>query len=263
MVGGIPRAKIDDVTNRLQEMAQQIRLGNELNDLSWHRLLKDLKKLQSIQDYYAASLLNEAVLWSYRDSLGEISRLLNTYAAKFGKQWDWHLIRATMAPRFGSIDGVVDMINSGIPSSNKSVLFEVLEVLCQTGFFVSANKVLARIAELDSTVAISAVEGHYKFVPACAKYMVQNKMEETEAASRIASASRIVLDHGFQLRKYAVVSGEFGIMFELGVDASIDALVDMNFAISDKLAENFDMSSAEHISVGVYPWEDTLYAGSV
>ncbi|MOA31679.1 hypothetical protein D3C78_1528490 [compost metagenome] len=52
-----------------------------------------------------------------------------------------------------------------------------------------------------------------------------------------------------------MVANEFGIMLDYLVDADIDRLVDIDFAITDALCAAFDDTLANHISIGVAPME--------
>lgn len=75
-------------------------------------------------------------------------------------------------------------------------------------------------------------------------------------ADRIVAASKAVIDSRIRLTSYKLRSDTFGLIFEFIVDADIDRLVEVDLAISDVLATQFEETLSQHLIVGVTPKEE-------
>lgn len=256
MAGPKKNSKTDQIPQKIETMASALKAGAEFDMWAWKSLMRDVESLESNPSFLGPSILNKAVLWSFRDSQVEVQRCLNRYAGLRGKTWDWHMVRATMASMLGDVEPISSMLDFGYPKSNGHNLIQVVDVCCQAGFFVSAWEALRLLKEIDSGFDRQFENVHYHYLEKAAEYLISHKVEELKIAERVVYAGRLLLDNGYRLSKYSITANEYGITFELALKAEIETLVDLNILLSEKFVTDFEESLSEHLSVGVYPFEE-------
>lgn len=256
MAGPKIHSKSQQIPSRIESMASELKAGADFDLWAWKSLMRDVESLESNPNFYGPSVLNKAVLWGFRDSQSEVLRSFNLYAGRFGKTWDWHIVRATMASLLGSVEPVSSMLSYGYPKNNGAILVQVMDICCQAGFFVSAWEALKLLKEVDSAYAKQIENVHYRYLEKAAEYLILQELDEEEVARRVVYAARAILDKGYTLSKYSIMANDFGITFELALREEIETLVDLNILLSEKLATDFEESLSQYLSVGVYPWEE-------
>jgi len=255
MAGAVRKSKLDEIAEKIESMASDLKAGVAFNIFAWKQLHRDIEQFEKIPGYYGASLLNQAVMWSFRGDLIEMKRLFNRYAGEIGKDWDWYLIVANMAPKLGDVEGVVGMLSYEYPHNDKFKLAQVAEICGQAGFFIAAKKAFARLAELDSEMAARVMSRTNQYIVAAAEYMLDHGLSEKDVAERLVFASRAVVELGHRLSSYSVTANEFGITVEFAVRASFEEIIELDFSITERLVSKFEDVMSEHVSIGVLPVE--------
>ena len=254
MAGAARKTKVSEITEQINVMGRHLRDGGSLDAMTWRRLFNQLEALDNA-DQFGLALLLQAVLWSFKDQPDQAARLFNIYAGRLGKDQEWYFTRANMAPMFGDVSPVIEMLGAVYPSGDVHRLSKVAVMCNHAGMFMSAQKAIEDIDKLDR-VRGESVRSECGFLGDVVAYLKNHSVPEVDVAKRILAASRVVLDQGFVLTKYAVRANEYGITFEFVLDADIERLVDVNMAISDTLATNFEDTLCQHLSVGVTPKEE-------
>lgn len=255
MAGAVKKSKIEEVAEGIDMMAVQLKRGVPFNLFAWKQLYRKVEQLEHSPDVYGAALLNQAVMWGFRGCLPEIKKRFDRYAGEIGKDWNWYLIMANMAPKLGDISGVKGLLASDFSWNDKFKVAKVVEVCGQTGFFVSARKAMQRLAELDSGMAEKARTKTIQHISVAAEYFLENNISEEKVAERLVFASRSVVELGYVLSSYAVTANESGVIVEFAVIAEIDKIIDLDFAITERLVSKFDDVMSQHVSFGVLPME--------
>ncbi|WP_085598770.1 hypothetical protein [Pseudomonas sp. B10(2017)] len=256
MAGATAASKSKQIADKIEAMSMAIKQGDPFNLFSWKQLERELESIKGQPENYGHYLLNSAALWGIRGDEAEISKFLNIYVGKLGKDWNWHAVRASLTPFLGKADGVAEMLEFGYPKDSRDVLAAVAELCTQSGFFLSSKKILDDLQEYDPEFAENLVVSNFSFVKNAAHYMLENELGEISVAERITHLSKVMVCEGVHLSKYNVIANKFGITFEFAVNAEVERLVDLNMLISDRLAADFSDSLSQHLSVGVVPWED-------
>lgn len=252
-MAGVALDKQDELVERINAMGRGLSEHDELDIFAWNRLLKDIQKAGNNPALAQISLLHQVVMWGMRPDRERMRLLLNEFAAKFGKTQDWYLIRSNYATLFGDVSMVLDLLTSGAARGGVTHMSKVVDVFVSSGLFVSAWNFLLDISEENHIVA-SELVARYPFLEFVSGYVRQHQVDERDVAKSVVLSTKVVVDFGFRLRKFTVSGDEGGISIELNVDADIDRLVDMNFAISDSIAVSFDELISNHVSTGVVPW---------
>lgn len=250
---GAPKTNTDELIDRINTMGRYVSEKNELNVFAWRGLLKDLEKLETVPERAEFSLLHQVVMWGMKPDREKMKSLLNRCAARFGKTQDWHLIRSNYATLFGDATMVTDLLSSGSAQGGATHMGKVVDVLVSSGFFITARKMLVEMHDRDRA-SVTELSRRYPFVNLAAAYLLQHGLDELDVAMRILTSTKVVADAGHRLRKFTVSAGPYGVSVELVVDAPIEQLVDMNFAISDAISESFEHLISEHLTTGVTPW---------
>lgn len=254
MAGAARKTKVSEITERINVMGRHLRDGGTLDLVTWKRLFNELDALVNA-DQFGRVLLLQAVLWEFRNEPDKSVQLFNLYAGRFGKDREWYFTRANMAPMLGDVKPIMEMLGSAYPDGDPDLLSKVVVMCNHAGMFMSAQRAIDDIDRLDPARA-EKIRSEWKFLQGIEKYFNVHQLQEIEVAKRIVAAARIVLDNGFRLTRYTVSWNEYGIMFEFVLDADVETLVDVNLAISDALAEKFEHTLSDHLSIGVTPHEE-------
>jgi hypothetical protein len=254
MAGAARKTKVSEITERINVMGRNLRDGETLDLMTWKRLFNELEALENA-DQFGRALLLQAVLWEFRNEPDKSVRLFNLYAGRIGKDREWHFTRANMAPMLGDVKPIIEMLGSAYPDGDIDGLSKVVVMCNHAGMFMSAQRAINDIERLDPARA-ARIRDDWGFLEGIGIYFNCHQVDEIEVAKRVVTASRVVLDSGFRLTKYTVGWNEYGITFEFMLDADIERLVDINLAISDALAEKFEGTLSDHLSIGVTPYEE-------
>ncbi len=256
MTGANPKSKVSEFAERLNAIGDALTLGLPFNEMAWMKLLREIEEFGKLPEFAAISLLHQTVLWGFKNNSVKVNKLLNTYAGLFGKDIEWYLTRASKAPILGDIDVVKDLVNFDYPKGNIRVLGRVIESCNQSGLFVSANKALEQLRALGEEGARLARNEYYAHIPSACEYLNMHNVDEVEVGRRVVTASRVAIELSGALRQFNVQANRFGITFEFVIDAELDRLIDMDFAISESLADKFEDTLSNYISIGVSPWQE-------
>lgn len=255
MAGAAPKSKTSEITDRINILGSGLKDGGKFDMVEWQRLRRDLEALEAVPAHRKTALLLLAVLWEFKHDREKIQTLLSQAAGKFGKDLNWYLTRANMAPTFGDTTLITDMLEHSYPKDSKAGLDKVVSMCSHSGMFASAVRALDDLIKLDEGRG-KALEVEYPFIRPAANYLNIHGIPELDVANRVVAASRVVVDSQFRLTKYSVRSDTSGVIFEFILDAEIDRLVDLDLAISDTLASQFEETLSQHLSVGVTPREE-------
>lgn len=255
MAGATPKSKTSEITNRINILGSGLKDGEGFDMVEWQRLRKELEALESVPGHRRSALLLLAVLWEFKYDRDKIQSLLNQVAGSFGKDTNWYLTRANMAPTFGDARLITEMLEHGYPKDSRAVLDKVISMCSHSGMFTSAVRALDELIRLDAKIG-KALEGEYPFLRPAATYLSIHGVPELDVANRVVAASRVVVDHQFRLTKYSVRSDASGLMFEFTLDGELDRLVEVDLAISDAIAAQFEGTLSQHLSIGVSPKEE-------
>nr|DAF79151.1 MAG TPA: hypothetical protein [Caudoviricetes sp.] len=255
MAGATPKSKTSEISDRIDVFGSGLKGGGELDMFEWHRLRRDLEALELVPDQRRSALLLQAIIWEFRHDREKIQSLLSQAAGKFGKDLNWYMTRANMAPTFGDTTLITDMLEYGYPKDSIPHLDKVISMCSHAGMFISAKKALDELMKIDGRAG-KLLEGEFPFLRSAASYLEQHEIPELAVADRIVAASKAVIDSRIRLTSYKLRSDTFGLIFEFIVDADIDRLVEVDLAISDVLATQFEETLSQHLIVGVTPKEE-------
>ncbi|SEI90933.1 hypothetical protein SAMN04244579_02412 [Azotobacter beijerinckii] len=147
---------------------------------------------------------------------------------------------------------ITEMLDCDYPYGDREGLFTVMNASAQIGLFLSARKA---IRDLETLGESELYDKAYIGIPttlAAAEYLEEHGVDEREVAKRIQVAAETVKKYS-RIRHFKVVANSFGIMLEYVVDADMDTLVDIDFAITDALCATFEDPLSNHVSLGVTP----------
>ena len=255
MAGATPKSKASEITDRINVFGSSLKDGGEFDMFEWHRLRRDLEALELVPDQRRSALLLQAIVWEFRHDREKIQALLNQAAGKFGKDLNWYLTRANMAPTFGDTTLVTDMLEHSYPKDSTAHLDKVVSMCSHAGMFTSAIRALDDLIKLDERAG-KTLESGLPFLRSAANYLEKHEIPELDVANRVVAASRVVIDSQFRLTTYKLRADTFGLIYEFVIDADIDRLVGVDLAISDVLATQFEETLSQHLSVGVTPKEE-------
>lgn len=255
MAGAKPKSKSSELNERVGRIADQLKLNGHFDNVAWQRVRKELESLESVPGQARMSLLLQAVMWELRLDRKKTFDLLSRFDREFGKDQNWYLTRANMAPAFGEISFVTEMLENCYPKNMKSDLGSVVEICHHSGMFLHAEQALDDLIRLDKAYA-AEVESRIPIIREASRYIRHHNISEISVAERIVTAAKKVVDHSFLLSKYVVRVDEFGLSFEFVVDAEIAQLVELDLAISNVIASEFETTLSEHLVIGVTPREE-------
>lgn len=252
MAGAVPQSKNQVLTDRINLMARKRIATGKYDQWEWHALKRDVEAFANTSGFEAEGLLLLSVVWGMANNATEMDRCLKVYAGKFGKTWPWHRARAQQGPTFGRLDTVMDMLKYGYPKGDLPNMYFVARVCNQSGLFRTTAETLQAAEGLSGNLPADELN-HYAHLPAVLRYMDENAVDEKIMAERIACASQVVMRMVGSLSSFEVYGSDVGITFDYTVAADIELLVDIDFAISEALAEKFEDTYARHLSIGVTP----------
>lgn len=255
MVGATPKSKTSEITDRINVFGYSLKDCGEFDIFEWHRIRRDLEALELVPDQRRFALLLQAVVWDFRHDREKIQVLLNHVAVQFGKDLDWYMTRANMAPTFGDASLITDMLEHGYPQGSAVHLEKVVAMCSHAGMLISAVKALDDLIKLDEKAG-KAQESAHPFLRSAADYLKIHEISELDVANRVVAASRVVIDSLFRLTTYKLRVDTFGLIFEFVIDSEIDRMVEVDLAISDAIATQFEGTLSQHLSVGVIPREE-------
>ncbi|MGV6394507.1 hypothetical protein ACTUVN_004471 [Pseudomonas caspiana] len=253
MAGPAPKTKSSEIADRINDLAAERARTGSINDWNWRLLKKDVEALRRIPALAAQSLIFEAIVWSLASNTAEMERCFNIYAGQYGKDWSWHRARAMQGPAHGRTDMVIDMLEAGYPQGTPSDLRVVAHVCNQSGLFFSSADALNKCLKLEPSSCDLKEVHDLSHLQDTVPFMVENNLDEREISKRIAVASQVVIAMSGPLTTFSIHTSEVGITFEYTVDADIDRLVDIDFAITDKLVSSFEDTMSQYMSIGVTP----------
>ncbi|MBI6911035.1 hypothetical protein [Pseudomonas palleroniana] len=255
MAGAAHKSKTSEITDRINVFGASLKDDGKFDMLEWQRLRRDLEELEAIPAHRKTALMLLAVVWEFKHDREKIQALLNQAAGKFGKDLNWYLTRANMAPTFGDTTLITDMLEHSYPKGSKAGLDKVVSMCSHSGMFSSAVRALDDLIKLDERQG-RALEEEYPFLRPASNYLEIHDIPELEVANRVVAASKVVIDSQFRLTRYSVRSDVTGLMFEFTIDGEIDRLVEVDLAISDAIATQFEGTLSQHLSIGVSPKEE-------
>jgi hypothetical protein len=262
MAGAAPKSKAQEITARMNDMAAERAKTGSINDWAWRLLKKDVEAMRKTPALAPQSLLFEAIVWSLASNVSEMERCFNIYAGQYGKDWPWYRARAMQGPALGRTDMVIDMLESGYPEGSASDLRVVAHVCNQSGLFISSAKALDKCLRLDPNSREMDEVQDLQHLPETVEYMLHYHLDEKEISRRIAVATQVVIQMSGPLTTFSIHTNESGITFEYTVDAAVEQLAEIDFAITRKLIGAFDDTMSRHMSIGVAPRaEDEILAG--
>lgn len=255
MAGATPKSKTSEITDRINVFGNSLKDGGELDMFEWHRLRRDLEALELVSDQRRSALLLQAIVWEFRHDREKIQALLSQVSGKFGKDRNWYMTRANMAPTFGDTSLITDMLEHSYPKDSAMHLDKVVSMCSHAGMFISATKAIDDLIKLDERAG-KALENGFPFLRMAAHYLTKHEIPELDIANRVVAASRVVIDSQFRLTTYQLRTDTYGLTYEFVIDAAIERLVDVDLAISDAIASQFEGTLSQHLSVGVTPKEE-------
>ena len=250
MAGAVPKGKDQDLIDRINALSRQKSADGRIDDWAWRALKRDAESFARIPEFEGRGLLLLAVIWGMGANPNEMDRCLNLYAGKYGKDWAWYRARAQQGPSFGRLNTVIDMLKFGYPKGDLPNAYFVARVCNQAGLFQTTADTLEAATRLGGMCNEDELK-YYAHLPSVVRYMNENSVDEREIAKRIERASQVVIQMSGPLTSFEVYGNESGITFEYNVDADIERLVDMDLAISEALASDFEDTYSSHISIGV------------
>lgn len=252
MAGAAPKTKNQILTNRINAMAHKRIANGKYDEWEWRSLKRDVEVFAATPGFEDKGLLLLSVVWGMAGNSAEMDRCLNLYAGRFGKDWAWHRARAQQGPSFGRLDTVMDMLKYGYPQGDIPNIYFVAKICNQSGLFRKTSEILQVAKGLGGSIPADE-QKYYAHLPGILRYMDEHSVDEIIIAERIARASQIVIQMVGSLSSFEAYGSEAGITFDYTVDADFDRLVDIDFAISEALAESFEDTYSRHVSIGVTP----------
>lgn len=250
MAGAVPQTKNQILTDRINVMARKRIATGKYDEWEWRALKRDVEVYAAAPGHEDKGLLLLSIVWGMAGNTAEMDRSLNIYAGRFGKDWAWHRARAQQGPSFGRLDTVMDMLEYGYPPGDLPNIYFVARVCNQSGLFRKTWEILQTAQGLGGSIPSDELQ-HYAHLPGILRYMDEHAVDENVVAERIARASQVVMRMVGSLSSFEAYGSEAGITFDYTVDADIDRLVDIDFAISEALAESFEDTYSRHVSIGV------------
>ncbi|MGE6564334.1 hypothetical protein ACQKF2_16390 [Pseudomonas hunanensis] len=257
MAGAAAQSKSSELTDRINDLAIERTRSGRVNEWAWRSLKRDVEAFGQSPEFGADSLILLAAVWSLRSDVGEVDRCLNIYAGKYGKDWRWHRARAMQGPALGRLDMVTDMLKFGVPDGSARDLGIVAHVCNQSGLFATAYTHWKKATSLDEKIFDGEEIPYYAHLPSTVAYLDEHQIDERELSARLAIASQVVMEMSGPLTTFSVDSNDWGITFEFTVDAPIERLVEIDFAITRRLVAEFDDTLSQHFSIGVTPLSES------
>ncbi|MEE1869088.1 hypothetical protein [Pseudomonas auratipiscis] len=261
MAGAAAQSKSSELTDRINNLAIERTHSRRVDEWTWIALKRDVEAYGRAPEFEAESLILMAALWNLRSNIAEMERCLNVYAGKYGKDWRWHRTRAMQGPALGRFDMVTDMLKFGVPEGSARDFGIVAHVCNQSGLFVTAHTNWKKAVQLDENIFDGEEIPYYAHLPSTVAYLQEHRVDERELSSRLAVASQVVIEMSGPLTTFTIDSNDWGITFEFTVDAAIDRLVDIDFAITRRLVAEFQDTLSKHISIGVAPLSESVTDG--
>jgi hypothetical protein len=252
MAGAALQSKHQLLTDRINLMAKTRIATGKYDEWEWRALKRDVEAFAKVPEFEGKGLLLLSVVWGMAGKAAEMDRCLNQYAGRFGRDWPWHRARAQQGPSFGRLDTVMDMLKFGYPQGDLPNSYFVARVCNQSGLFRRAAEVLEAARTMGGSIPPEELR-HYAHLPGILQYMDENSVDENVMAERLACASQVVMKMAGSLSSFEAYGSEAGITFDYTVDADTERLVDIDFAISEALAERFEDTYSRHVSIGVTP----------
>lgn len=255
MAGATPKTKSAQLTDRINLMGDTLKSGGVFDEMSWQRIRREAESLEAVPEQRAIAILLLAILWEMRLDREKTLSYLNRYIANFGKSHNWYMTRANMAPTLGDASLVTDMLENSYPKGNKAELAKVISICHHSGMFASARKALEDVRQLDEKLGFH-LESAFPYIIETSDYLVAHDIPELRVATRVAAASKVLVEEKISLTRYVLRADEFGMSFEFVVDNDVDVLAGLELKISEALAEGFEDTLSNHLSVGVTPKEE-------
>lgn len=152
---------------------------------------------------------------------------------------------------------VTDMLRFGVPEGGARDLGIVAHVCNQSGLFATAHANWKKAITLDEKIFDDDEVTYYEHLPSTVAYLQEHQLDERDLSARLAIASQVVIEMSGPLTTFSVDSNDWGITFEFTVDAPIERLVEVDFAITRRLVAEFDDTLSQHFSVGVTPLSES------
>jgi hypothetical protein len=133
----------------------------------------------------------------------------------------------------------MDMLKFGYPQGDLPNSYFVAKICNQSGLFRRAAEILEAARASGGDIPADELR-HYAHLPRIIRYMDENSVDENVMAERLACASQVVIKMAGTLSSFEAYGSDAGISFDYTVNAEIDRLVDIDFAISEALADRFE-----------------------
>ncbi|MDD1002443.1 hypothetical protein [Pseudomonas sp. TNT2022 ID642] len=258
MVVAQPKTKAAELAERVNAMWSKLVETGVLDDFDWHSLRRELEKSEKNPELRSDSYLLRAVVYSFKQDIDSVERMLNLHAGVLGKTWNWYAVRAGIGPSISNLSYVLEMLSFGYPKDNPTDLVRVLEPVTQFGLFSTAKNVVAQFHKIGIADVQPLTSANVAYAIAAANYFEAHGVDEREVALRIKCASEIVRKHFTRLKNFRLTANEWGVSFEYIVDAEIEYLIDVDWEITEALCVMFDDPLSEHVTIGTTPEDKEL-----
>ncbi|EAA3799216.1 hypothetical protein DOQ73_23465 [Salmonella enterica subsp. enterica] len=250
-MSGLPATKSQELTSRVNRMWADYTSSTEgITPFAWKLLFKELTDLERTPDGAGVALLLQTVMWALKGDEENIARTFNIYAGRFGKNSDWYIARATIAPLLGKPDMLLELLDSDYPKDDFVTLTTIVNAGAQIGLYISARNALDQLCrnsaiDIDELLYISP-----ELTRSAANYLELYKIDEIAFARRLELSTSVVRHH-LRNRLFSLQVTDHGILFEYVLDLPIDKLIAIDNEINDAICSTFEESLSEHISIGV------------
>ena len=257
-MAGVPKTKIEDVSARFHRFIGAYTETLKVNMFAYNALEADYKRLVTLPEFEADARTHLGHLYSY--ILDEAGFRHNFERARQleGKTPSWRVDFISAALNFGFFQEAKAELDAPWDFSNPEIIRAVRSYMISTGLFESAARLTRTLQSmrLDARHSNSATTDYMYDEIFCAEEIIKESgATELFVMERIIVASKLILDRVKKpLHRYAIsVNYDSGIQYSFAIDDTPENLVELDWAIAEKLVETFDEPMSHVISLVTRP----------